>query len=86
MAERMRNIFFRENFPAAALCAQREEFRIGPVHGNTEPQRQFLLAISCVERNKVGAVRVHDQRADALDQPWAREELVTQRAHRTVHG
>src|SRR5438067_1809564 len=41
----MRDIFFHENFPATALCAQREKLWVGAVHGNTKPQRQFFLEL-----------------------------------------
>ena len=72
----MRHIFFHENFPAPALGAQHEKFRIGAVHRDTEPQRQFLLAIRCVEGNKVSPIGIHYQGTDALDQPWSRKQLV----------
>jgi hypothetical protein len=65
-SQRMGDIFFHENFPAPTLCAQREKFRVGTVHRYPELQRQFFLAIGCVERNKVRAIRIHDQGTDAL--------------------
>ncbi len=72
----MRHIFFHENFPAAALCAQREKLRIGAVHGDAEPQRQLLLAIGGVERNKMRAIGIHYQRTNPFDQSWPREQFV----------
>jgi hypothetical protein len=67
MTQRMRNVFFHEDFPAAALCSEMEKFRVCAIHWDTEAQRQFLLAIGCVKRDKVRAIRIHYQRTDALD-------------------
>jgi hypothetical protein len=72
----MRDILLHENRPAAALCAQWEEFRVCAVHGNPKLQRQFLLAVGCVERNKVRAIRIHDQGTNALHEPGPIEQLV----------
>ena len=76
MAQRMRHIFFRENLPAAAFRAQREKLRIGAVHRDAEPQREFFLAPGCVERYKVRAIGIHNQRTNAFDEPWPRQEFV----------
>ena len=81
MAERMRHIFFHEDFPAPALRSQREKFWIGAVHRDAEPQRQFFLPARRVKGNKMCAIGIHYQRADALDQPWPLEQFVAQRTH-----
>src|SRR5712691_11868854 len=80
----MRDILFLENFPAPALCSKGEKFWISPVHWNAEAQRQLFLPVGCVEGDKMGAIRVGDQRTYSLDQAWSFEQLLAQRTYRTI--
>src|SRR5437762_12339814 len=86
MAKRMRDILFHEDFPAPALCSEREKFRIVAVHRNAEPQRQLFLPAGCVEGDKVGAIGIGNQRAYSFDQARWLQEFLAQRTDGTVTG
>src|SRR4029077_19766793 len=79
------HIFLHKNFAAAALCSQREKFRVRSVHRNAEAQSQLFLPVRRVKRNKVRPIRADDQRANLLDQSRPLQQFLTERTLRTVH-
>ena len=74
LAPGMYTLFF-EKLPASAFCAEREEFRIGSIHRNSEAHCEVTLHLCCVVRNKMRAIRIRNERSDALQKAGTFQQL-----------
>src|SRR5215468_7563078 len=80
----MRDAFLDEQAAGPALRSEGEEFRIRTVHRNAEPQGQIALELRSVIGHQMGALAVHDEGADALDQMRAFKQLDGERPRAAV--
>src|SRR5262245_4781287 len=71
----VRDAFLNEQAAGPTLRSEGEELRISTVHRNAEPQGQIALECRSVIGHQMGAVAVHDEGADALDQMRALKQL-----------
>lgn len=83
-AQGMRDTFFREDPPGAALGSQMKRSRIGTIHWNTEAYGKLALEFGRVVRNQMRAIGVDDQRSNLLQQAWSREQFPAERLRRPV--
>src|SRR5215813_15415645 len=80
----VRDAFLDEQAAGPALRSEREELRIRTVHRNAEPQGQIALERRSVIGHQMGALAVHDEGADALDQMRAFKQLDGERPRAPV--
>src|SRR5262245_38465848 len=80
----VRDAFLDEQAAGPALGSEGEELRIRTIHRNAEPQGQIALERRSVIGHQMGAVAVHDEGADALDQMRAFKHFDGERPRASV--